>query len=371
MQLKKIENYFIEVVRGKRTGFIAALLRFLLLIFSWVFQLFAKCRNWAFDHGWLRRYCPPVPLVVSIGNIVVGGTGKTPVTLLFAKEFYSTVPLAILTRGYRSTAESIPQPICLSSGKGPLYPASFCGDEPYLLSQNLPKAFVFVGRNRHKTSIMAAKAGAKMIILDDGMQHRRLSRDLDIVVMDASDLFGQGYYLPRGFLREGVESLARAHLIILNHTESEAQFVEAKAQIARYSAAPLVGTRMQVSNIIDFKGEKIDSLLNKKIGIFCGIARPEYFEKTVKNQGGEVLDHYFVSDHCDFDPSALESFSKRCESLGVELLLCTEKDRVKFTEPLSLSLPVAWLQIELSIVEGADVWKAFVNKARSDIIRRM
>lgn len=371
MQLKRVENYFIEVVKGKRSGFIAAILRFFLLILSFIFQLFAKSRNWAFDHGWLRRYCPPVPLVVSIGNIVMGGTGKTPVTLLLAKEFYLEIPLAILTRGYRSTAESIPQPICLSNGKGPLYPASFCGDEPYLLSQNLPEAFVYVGKNRHKTSIMAAKAGAKMIILDDGMQHRRLSRDLDVVVMDASDLFGQGYYLPRGFLREGVESLSRAHLIVLNHVESREQFVDAKAQIAQYSAAPVVGTRMRVSNIFDFKGEKIESLLNKKIGIFCGIARPEYFEKTVENLGGEVVGQYFVSDHCDFDSFALDSFSKHCQSLGAELLLCTEKDRVKFTEPVSLSLPLAWLQIELSIVEGADAWKTFINKAKSDVMRRM
>lgn len=371
MQLKKIENYFIEVVRGKRSGFLAALLRCLLLMSSWVFQLFARGRNWAFDHGWLRRYCPPVPLVVSIGNIVMGGTGKTPVTLLLAKEFYGTISLAILTRGYRSSAESIPQPICLCNGKGPLFPASFCGDEPYLLAQNLPEAFVFVGKNRHKTSIMAAKAGAKIIILDDGMQHRRLFRDLDVVVMDASDLFGQGYYLPRGFLREGVGSLARAHLIILNHVESREQFVDAKGQIARYSTAPIVGTCMRVSDIFDFKGEKIDSLLNKKVGIFCGIARPEYFEKTVENQGAEVVGRYFVSDHRDFDSFALESFAKHCQSQGADLLLCTEKDRVKFTEALSLTLPAGWLKIELTIVEGLDAWKAFINKAKSDVIRRM
>lgn len=371
MQIKKIERYFIEVIRGKRVGIIPFFLRFLLLLMSWTFSLFAKCRNWAFDHGWLRRYCPPVPLVVSVGNIVVGGTGKTPLTLLLAKEFYRSIPVAILTRGYRSKAESIPQPICLCSGKGPLYPASFCGDEPYLLAQNLPEAHVFVGKNRHKTSIMAAKAGAKMIILDDGMQHRRLSRDLDVVVMDASDLFGQGYHLPRGFLREGVESLARAHLIVLNHVENHEQFLQSKAQLLRYSTAPLIGTCMNVSDIIDFRGEKIDSLLNKKIGVFCGIARPEYFEKIVEKQGGMVVGQYFVSDHSDFDPAQLQNFALHCQNLGADLLLCTEKDRVKFTDPLPLALPVAWLKIELSIVEGEDAWKAFVNKAKSDVIRRM
>src|SRR5262245_30025473 len=131
MFTKQVESYFIQVIRGNRPGFLAAMLRFLLLLVSFIFQFLAMCRNWAFDHGWLRRYCPPVPLVVSVGNIVMGGTGKTPVTLLLAKEFYGSFPVAILSRGYRSAAENIPQPICLCNSNGPLYPASFCGDEPY------------------------------------------------------------------------------------------------------------------------------------------------------------------------------------------------------------------------------------------------
>lgn len=371
MQVKKIERYFLQVIRGKRPGFLAAFIRFILLLASYLFKLAANCRNWAFDHGWLRRYCPPVPLVVSIGNIVMGGTGKTPVTLLLAKEFYDSFPIAILSRGYRSAAEKMAQPICLCNSHGPLYPASFCGDEPFLLAQNLPKAFIFVGKNRHKSSIMAAKAGAKLILLDDGMQHRRLSRDLDIVVMDAGDLFGQGYHLPRGFLREDAHSLSRVHLIVLNHVTSREQFAEAKAQIARYTAAPVVGTHLQVSNIFDFEGQKIDTLLNKKVGVFCGIANPEYFKKTVEGLGAKVIANYCVSDHQHFESATLENFSKNCQQEGAELLICTEKDRVKFSGPLALSLPVAWLQIELSIVEGKDLWDAFISKAKSDVIRRM
>ena len=112
-----------------------------------------------------------------------------------------------------------------------MHPASFCGDEPYMLAQNLPKAFVFVGKDRHKTSSMAAKAGAQLILLDDGMQHRRLARDFDLVVLDSYDPFGQGYFLPRGFLREGMQSLSRADLIILNHVYDHAKFLELRQQI--------------------------------------------------------------------------------------------------------------------------------------------
>lgn len=371
MKSKNLENYFVDIIKGHRKGVIPALFRFILLLFSRIFQLFAWCRNWIFDQGWLRRYCPPVPLVISIGNIVVGGTGKTPMTLLLAKEFYGTIPLAILTRGYRSKAEKLSQPTCLCLNNGPLYPASYCGDEPYLLAQNLPEAFVFVGRNRHKSSIMAVKAGAKLILLDDGMQHRRLSRDLDIVVMDAHDPDGLGYFLPRGFLREGLHTLSRAHLIVLNHIDNSEQFEAAKALVRVHSAAPVVGMRANVGTVFDFKGKKIESLVNKKIGIFCGIARPEYFKKTVEEQGATVLAQYIVSDHRDFDSFELEKFSQHCSELGVDLLLCTEKDRVRFSEVFTLTLPIAWLQIELSIVEGLDLWEAFILKAKSDVMRRM
>jgi len=371
MKSKRIESYFLSVIRRQRNGFIPSVLRFFLLIVSWFFQLFSICRNWTFDHGWLRRYSPPVPLVISIGNIVIGGTGKTPVTLMLAKAFYGSFPIAILSRGYRSEAERRSQPTCLCSARGLLYPASYCGDEPFLLAQNLPKAYVFVGKNRHKTSIMAAKAGAKLILLDDGMQHRRLSRDLDVVVMDSRDLFGQGYFIPRGFLRESPSSLARAHLIVLNHIETTEQFVEAKAQIEKFSFAPVVGARMHVTHIYTFKEEVIPSIENKSVGIFCGIAHPEYFEQTVIGQGAQIIDRYIVPDHRDFDPFVLESFAKRCKEQGAEILLCTEKDRVRFLDNFSLSLPVAWLQIELSIVEGNEIWEEFIEQAKRDMLRHM
>ncbi|MBA3237319.1 MAG: tetraacyldisaccharide 4'-kinase [Parachlamydiaceae bacterium] len=371
MKLKNIESYFVEVMKRQRPGISAKILRGFLLLVSFFFQWFSICRNWCFDHGWFRCHCPPVPLVISIGNIVTGGTGKTPATLLLAKEFHGTFPLAILSRGYRSKAENQKEPTFLCSSRGPLYPASYCGDEPFLLAQNLPEALIFVGKNRHKTSVMASKAGAKLIILDDGMQHRRLSRDLDIVVMDATDLFGQGHFLPRGFLRESIGSLSRANLIILNHIETSEQFATAKAQVSCYSKAPVIGARLHVSNIFDFKGEKIETLVNKKVGIFCGIANPEYFAQSVENQGAKIMGKCTISDHCTFEPLALDKFANYCKGLGAELLLCTEKDRVKFGETLNLALPVAWLQVELSIVEGAEVWQTFLNRAKSDILRRM
>src|SRR4051794_35358108 len=111
-----LENYFLQVITGKRKGILSFCLRALLRVLSWPFRLLVSCRNWIFDKGWLSRYSPPVPVVISIGNIVVGGTGKTPVTLMVAKEFYEDFPIAILSRGYRSQAEALPIPVILSNG---------------------------------------------------------------------------------------------------------------------------------------------------------------------------------------------------------------------------------------------------------------
>lgn len=369
MTFNTTEMYLLSVIKNQRRGFLPAMLKILLTPLSWCFRFFVACRNWAFDKGWFRRYHPPVPLVISIGNIVAGGTGKTPVTLMLAKEFYGKLPLAILSRGYRSKAEKLSTPTWLCKGDGPIRPASFCGDEPFLLAQYLPKSFIIVGKNRLQASVMAAKEGVELIFLEDGMQNRRIARDIDIVVMDGRDLFGQNHFLPRGFLREGRKSLARAHLIIINNIDSEEEYIEKKEQIAQHTSALIVATKMQVSSILDFKGSKIDSLADKKVGLFCGIARPEYFESTVKSQGAAIVSKHTIPDHCEFDPQALDKFSLNCQKSGAELLLCTEKDRVRFGAPLNLSLPVAWLQMELAIVGGAEEWSHFIDKTKKDVLR--
>lgn len=371
MMLRHLESYFLDVIKGHKKGVFATLFRLLLYVLSWPFQLLVSWRNLAFDRGWFRRYYPPVPVVISIGNIVVGGTGKTPVTLMIAQEFYRDFLIAVLSRGYRAPAEKLSSPVLLSKGNGPMHPAAFCGDEPYLLAQNLPKAFVFVGKDRHKASDMAAKAGAQLILLDDGMQHRKLARDFEVVVMDACDPFGQGYFLPRGLLREGVESLSRADLIILNHVIDRETYLSMKQQIARYSAALVVGTRMEVMQVLDFDGKPIASLKEKKVGIFCGIAHPEYFRNTVSQQGAQIVSSAFTADHMGLENETLVAFAQECREKGAEMLLCTEKDRVKIEDIKALTLPIAWVKMRLNLVEGEKEWETFIEKAKSDLKRRV
>lgn len=367
---RKLENYFLNVINHKQKGLMACLLRSFLWLLSWPYRAYVKSRNWFFDQGLVSRYFPPVPIVISIGNIVVGGTGKTPVTLMIAHEFYQEFLVAVLSRGYRSPAERLPIPIVLCKGEGPLQSASFCGDEPYLIAQNIPKAFVIVGKNRHKASDIAARAGAEVILLDDGMQHRRLARDYEVVVMDTTDPFAQGYHLPRGLLREGVESLARADLIILNHIKDAESFESIKQQVSKYSTAIVVGTRMEVVLVETFAGEQIASLKGKKVGIFCGIARPEYFKNTVAAEGAIIVDSVYAGDHMGFRTEVLNAFSDRCKSLGAEILLCTEKDKVKIQDVKNLSLPIAYLKMRLNLLEGQKEWSQFMGNIKETLRSR-
>ncbi len=366
-----LELYLIEVIKGKRKGLFAGFLRAVLYVFSWFYEKIVHSRNCAFESGLFRRYRPPVPMIISIGNIVAGGTGKTPVTILIAQEFYNDLQIAILSRGYRSPAEKLARPTILSSGRGPVHSASYCGDEPYLIAQNLPKALVVVGRNRHRASDIAVKWGAQLILLDDGMQHRHLVRDREVVVMDVADPFGQGHFLPRGLLREDVASLSRAHLVVLNHVQNPEQFKDMKKVVSQHTKAPIVGTQMQIEKIYGLDGSLIGSLEGKRVGIFCGIAQPENFRTTVESAGGQVVGTYYVPDHMTFDWNAFHLFVENCCTENAEMVVCTEKDRVKLPESIQSRLPVAWLKMKLILVEGSSDWKTFIEKVKVEIKRQI
>lgn len=367
----KFESYIHDVILGKKKGFFSKILKFFLFLFSFIFKGIVHLRNYAYDSGFLSKYRPPVPLIISIGNIVAGGTGKTPATLFVASEFCDDFKIAILSRGYRSPAEKSISPIVLSQGSGPLHPATYSGDEPYLISENFPKAIVIVGKDRHTASNMAARMGAQMILLDDGMQHRHLARDFEIVLIDSRDPFGQGHFLPRGLLRESVNSLSRADFIILNHVKDEEEFLKLKNDISEYSKAFVAGSQMKVTKFSDLSGNEIPSLKDVKIGLFCAIAKPEKFKETILNEEAIILDEYFIGDHLSFDPLKLEEFANNCRAKGAEMIVCTEKDQVKFPKYLKVSLPIIWVKVKLDLVFGEDEWKSFIQKAKKDIIRRI
>lgn len=363
MDIKYAELYILSVIGGTRRGIVAVFFRFILLLFSFFYRTIVAFRNWLFDRGWLRSYIPPVPLVISIGNITAGGTGKTPVTLMLAEALAPLTTLAVLSRGYRSQAENLSTPLLLHKQKGLLHPASLCGDEPYLLAHNLPDVMVIVGRDRCQSSKIAARMGARALLLDDGMQHRSIARDLEVIVVDQRDPFGYGHFLPRGLLRESRKSLARADLIIINHADDPQVSEKLKGQISQYSSAPLVRVCVEVIGIFDLKNQPVCLKEGIKAGIFCGIAHPEYFKSTVQQQQVDVICEYSFPDHDAMSIERLIKYSKKCAEKGGEVLLCTEKDRVKLVEAASVSLPINWVKTRLHIIEGHEHWTALMERA--------
>lgn len=365
--IKKLELYLKQVISGRRRGLDAFCIKAFLLPLSELYRFFVSCRNWLYDKGWMRRYVPPVPLVISVGNIVAGGTGKTPVTLMLAEAFYGRFKLAILSRGYRSKVEKLAVPVFLCEGEGPLFPASYCGDEPYLFAKRLPKALVIVGRNRRKASILAAKAGADVILLDDGMQHRRLVKDFEIVVVDAGSPFGNGYFLPRGFLREEREALKRGDLIFVNHLDDLEQWNHIQALLKNYTAAPFVGAQAKISSLQGFSGKRLELTQGMRVGMFCAIAHPEYFRRTLEQQGLKVVSECILADHDSFSEDVLKNAAEESLEKGAECLVCTEKDHVKLQEFLSFPLPIFWAQMKLHIVAGQENWERFMQKAEAKL----
>jgi len=347
----KIETYIVEVIRGQRRGF---LIKPVLRLFSFFYGAAVFLRNWAYDHRCFKIFRPPVT-VISIGNIVAGGTGKTPTVMLCAQAFANKYKVAVLSRGYRSQAGKIPA--IVADGRD----VQLCGDEPCLLKENLTEAMVIVGRDRARSALLAKERGADLVILDDGMQHRRVARDFEVVVVDGKDPFGQGKFLPAGFLRENGKALGRADLIVVNHSEGTA---EVKEQLSSFSKAPMAATQMKIRVAFDLATSEKVHLRGQKVAAFCGIANPKRFVETLEKEGAEVVDILVCPDHKSADPAALKKFSEHCRGLGAKTLVCTEKDKVKILDTTLACLPIAWVQAELTFVddESQKQWDSFVNK---------
>ena len=339
-----LQTYVQDIIEMRRN---APLARGGLFALSTLFKAGVALRNVGYDRAWFKVFKSPLP-VISVGNIVAGGTGKTPLIRLLLQELVSECRVALLSRGYRSQIEKSGALVNLAAT--PSSPEE-CGDEPFWLSSLFPQVSIWVGKNRVLSAQKAFEEGAECLLLDDGMQHRRLHRDLDIVVMDGQDLFGKNHFLPRGYLRDSKRRLSSAGLIVVNHAGEG--FEEMRAQIAVYSKAPVVGMEMRLEG--DFKG--------KRVGVFCGIGKPHYFVKDV-GRDAQIVDTLIAADHCLPTLSALETFAERCRDLGADCLVCTEKDAVKLPKDLKICLPISTAKGYLKIVAGEGYWNDLILKIK-------
>lgn len=331
-------------------------------LFFWLGFLFKGLvvfRNQLYDRKILSKKIAPIA-VVSIGNVVAGGVGKTQLTIFLVKELLKAFSVSILSRGYRSDAEKKRDPFLVETSQ---HSPKNCGDEPWLMAARFPRVPVIVGRNRYAGAVMAQKLGVSVAVLDDGMQHRKLHRDFEIVVIDASNPFGGGHFLPRGMLREDPGRLKEADLIVCMGKLS-AHF---ERELSLLTSAPCVEMSIQGTEIKLLTGEVLQTIRGVPCALFCGIGNPERFVRTITDLGGAVIATHFLPDHREMKEIDLNRFAELAQAKGAKLLLCTEKDAVKLNLKKFHTLPIGWLEVELKIENHEEIWKNAIGVIKQRI----
>lgn len=323
------QQQFLDLIAGRTSGLFADTARGVLFVASLIYGLVIRIRNVAYDvvPGTVTRAGVPV---ISIGNITVGGTGKTPMTVEIARRIVAREHrVAILTRGYKGERRVKPS---ASAPGGVAVEAE--SDEAMLLRRNCPQATVVIHPKRVVGARAATDAGAECLVLDDGFQHRRLGRDLDIVLVDALAPFGFGCMLPRGLLREPRSSLKRADLIVITRSDqiSDSERKLLRGRIERIAdRPPIVEATHRIVEFMDLKGERVplERAEAMRAVIFAGIANFDGYRKSVEELGVEVVAAYEYPDHHDYTRDEIVGLRDVAETLEANAILTTEKDAVK------------------------------------------
>jgi len=289
-----------------------------------LFGAVVRMRNRYYDRpSALHR--APVP-VISVGNLTVGGTGKTPMVAWLARRLKEAGGRpAVVSRGYGGTSGRGPNVV--SDGSGPGCGPDECGDEPFLLASSLPGVAVVVGHDRPAGADAAAGLGCDVVLLDDGFQHRRLARDLDIVLLDAAKPFGNGRLLPAGPLREPPSALARAGLVLVTRSGPGGVPVEIERVVRSFQRdVPVLPAGHRRVGFFDATGESVEA--PPRAVLFCGIGSPELFRRDVEAEGVEVVAFEPGRDHRRYDEADLARL-RACAASHGAVLITTEKDRVR------------------------------------------
>jgi tetraacyldisaccharide 4'-kinase len=329
---------------------------------SLLFKAGATLRGYIYDKGWKKSKKASIP-IICIGNITAGGTGKTPFVYRLACDLKSSMKLAIISKGYRSlgvTHQDVITPIDKSFRE---VDSTYCGDEPFLLKKRLPEVEVLLSKNRGLAIQVAKKRGVEAVILDDGFQMKSLIKDLVVVMLAAKDLFGKGFYLPRGYLRDSPKRLQEADLICITQNPLQPlSFKPLVEEIRRYSTAPIIGAYMQPTGIKGQLSLECSQVKGKKVGVFCGIGRPVSYLETLRYLEVDIVETLLMPDHCLPSESQFTHFSHSCKTKGAEILLCTEKDFVKIVNPHYDLLPICYVETYLDIVYGQEDYEVFKEK---------
>ena len=354
------QEYYRKLICGEKAGLGAAVARPLLRAAAAGYRVIVAVRNFLYSRNWLKTHRVDAA-VFSIGNITVGGTGKTPLVVWLCNTISQKSKIknqkcgcAILTRGYKANQKS--------KTKNQNY-----GDEVQILAECCPEAKVIVNPNRVAAATEAVnKFGAKALIMDDGFQHRRLHRDIDIVTIDATCPFGCGGVLPAGLLREPVTALKRADAVVITRCDQvcETELSETEKRLRQINPDMIIARSVHkpiCARFADGREIGIEQLKGKRVFAFCGIGNPQAFSGTIKNIGAEAVGFKIYDDHYHYTIEDIAYIEEQAGRVKAELVLTTQKDWTRiigdFRFPISdfqSPIPFAYLAIELKFISGED-----------------
>ncbi|WFB34656.1 tetraacyldisaccharide 4'-kinase [Kiritimatiellota bacterium B12222] len=380
--LERAETYLLGVVDGTKRGTGASLLRLTLGGLSYVFAAIVQFRLWGYRIGLLKHHTLGCQ-VVSVGNLTVGGTGKTPVVELLARSLAENGrKVAILSRGYKKKKKKrgfkqrfrdllggkvdVEASLVVSDGKSLKVEPIFSGDEPYMLAKNLPGVSVIVGKNRVMSGQYAIrKLRCDTLILDDGFQHLALKHRLDIVLVDRTNPFDNGRTLPRGLLREPIRNIKRAGFIFITKSNGDGAR-ELSTQLRELNPTAEISECRHCPRFLKhlFKDVKEDLtwLKGKKVIALSGIAVPAGFERELVNYGATVVEHITFADHHRYSLQEILDIVEHACELGVDAILTTEKDAVRIPHLERRDMPLIYLRVEIEMFTGQEEYHDWIRR---------
>lgn len=371
-----IQRKDVSRIRDRRIHVLLWFLRQMSLLYKGVVE------SWLFlyDKGILRHHTLGCQ-VISIGNLTVGGTGKTPVVEVFARDLQRMGrKVAILSRGYKKEEPPLVErlvsklllrekrtpPRIVSDGKTLLLDSALSGDEPYMLASNLPDVAVLVDKDRVKSGRYAInKLGCDTLILDDGFQYRALKHRVEILLVDSKNPFGNGYVLPRGVLRESIRNLRRAHYVFITKCEGSDN-AQLKGTIRRFNArAEIIECAHRaryLENVATTAHRELDFLRGLPVAAVSGIAAPEGFERELERRGARLVLRERYADHHRYTQQEIIDAVNRSRERGAEVIITTEKDAVRFPRLERCDVPIYFLRVEIELLSGTEDFNACISR---------
>jgi tetraacyldisaccharide 4'-kinase len=376
----RVERFAVDVILGRRWGFRAAAFRYFLWLLSGLYRLGVRGRLWWYENR-LGSVHALGCLVISVGNLTVGGTGKTPVVELFARELTKRGrKVAVLSRGYKSQPAPFPQelldkfrpldqrhpPRLVSDGRSILLDSDLAGDEPFMLASNLKDVLVLVDKDRVKSGLYAIrKYGCDTLLLDDGLQFLRLKERIDIVLVDRESPFANRHLLPRGLLREPPEELRRAHIIFITKCDGS-DLTDLRAELRRYNShaefVECAHKPIHLEEISSHEIKPLEFLKELRVAAISGIARPESFEEGLRKLGAELIYSRRFADHHRYSEGEIAKMFERSKARGARAIITTEKDTVRFPRLGKRPLPVYFLRVEIEIIRGHEAFARIADR---------